>query len=40
MGSKCSAAIGAATEEDGFASLVNAVLSGHGGKVATEITTR
>ncbi|MBX7541676.1 DNA polymerase III subunit delta [Qipengyuania sphaerica] len=30
-------AIGAATEEDGFASLVNAVLAGQGPKVATEI---
>ena len=30
-------AIGAASEEDGFASLVNAVLAGQGTKVATEI---
>ena len=30
-------AIGAASEEDGFASLVNAVLAGHGPKVAAEI---
>ena len=30
-------AIGAASEEDGFASLVNAVLAGQGAKVATEI---